>query len=104
MDYSTEEACRWLSIQQLIFYQSVVTAHKIMTNPFIFMTTDHPRRTGQATFGETLLANHSAVQKSFCHRVTTQYNSIPASIRSSRSIATFKSKLRKWVEINIPID
>ena len=108
------KACRWLSIQQLVFYQSVVTAHKVVTrnSPLHLatrMTTDHPRRTRQATsgcirFGETFSTNHTAAQKSFCHRVTTQYNSIPASIRSSSSITTFKSKLKKWVEINIPID
>ena len=108
------KACRWLSIQQLIFYQSVVTAHKIVTrnSPLHLatrMTTDHPRRTRQATsgcirFGETFSTNNSAAQKSFCHRLTTQYNSIPASIRAVKTIPTFKVKLKKWVETNIPID
>ena len=106
--------CRWLSINQLIFYQSVVTAHKIVTtnSPFHLsarMSTAHPRRTRQATtgcirFGETFTANQSLVKTSFCYRATTQYNSIPASIRSIRSIPTFKSRLKKWVEINVPID
>ena len=108
------KTCKWLSINQLIFYQSIVAAHKIVTtnSPHHLatrMTTTHPRRTRQATtgcirFGENFSANQSLVKTSFCYRATTQYNSIPASIRSIRSIATFKSKLKKWVEINVPID
>ena len=106
--------CKWLSINQLIFYQSIVTAHKIVTtnSPYhlaMRMNTTHPRRTRQATtgcirFGETFSANQSIVKTSFCYRATTQYNSIQASIRSIRSIAIFKSKLKKWVEVNVPID
>ena len=106
--------CRWLSIKQLVFYHSVVLAHKIATtgSPLYIaakMSTDHPRRTRQATsgcirYGEQFSANQSLTQKSFCFRTTAQYNSIPASIRAVKSMPTFKVKLKKWVETNIPID
>ena len=106
--------CRWLSIKQLVFYHSVVLAHKIATtgSPLYIaakMNTDHPRTTRQATsgcirYGEQFSANQSLTQKSFCYRTTAQYNSIPASIRAVRNIPTFKVKLKKWVETNIPID
>ena len=106
--------CNWLSIKQLVFYQSVIMAHKITTtsSPFSLaakMSTTHPRRTRQATsgcirFGESFAANQSLIQTGFCHRATNQYNSIPATIRSIKSMPTFKSRLKKWVETNIPID
>ena len=106
--------CNWLSIKQLVFYQSVIMAHKIATtsSPFSLatkMSITHPRRTRQSTsgcirFGENFAANKSMIQTSFCHRSTNQYNSIPASIRSSKSMSIFKSRLKKWVESNIPVD
>ena len=106
--------CNWLSIKQLVFYQTVVLAHKITTtkSPFYLatrMSTSHPKRTRQAStgcirYGEDFSANKTHTQKSFRHRATTQYNSIPASIRTIQSMASFKFKLRKWVETNIPID
>ena len=106
--------CNWLSIKQLIFYQSVILAHKIATtsSPFYLaakMCTTHPRKTRQATsgcirFGEQFSANQNPIQKSFCNRATNQYNSIPASIRTVKSMPLFKSRLKKWIETNIPID
>ena len=106
--------CRWLSVKQLVFYQSVVLAHKIATSgsPGYLaskMSTDHPRRTRQATtgcirYGEKFNANQSFIQKSFCHRATGDYNSIPANIRLERNLTTFKTKLKRWVETNIPLD
>ena len=108
------QRCNWLSIKQLAFYQSVVMAHKIATNtsPLYLaqrMTTDHPRRTRQATsgcirYGDNLAAAKSLTQKGFCIRGTIQYNSVPASIREAKTIDTFKVKLKKWVATNIPID
>ena len=106
--------CKWLSVKQLVFYQSVIMAHKIATlsSPFYLaskMSTVHPRNTRQAAsgsirYGENFAANHTPIQKSFCFRATSQYNSIPASLRAVRNMATFKLKLKKWVEGNIPID
>ena len=106
--------CRWLSIRQLIVYHSVVMAHKIATSssPFCLatkMSTSHPRRTrlassGGIRFGENFSANNNHVKQSFCHRATGQYNSIPATMRTVKTMATFKMKLRRWVETNIPLD
>ena len=106
--------CKWLSINQLVFYQAVVMAHKIVltSSPYHLagkMSTTHPRETRQSTsgcirFGENFSANQAPVQKSFCHRATGQYNTIPASLRSEKSMPSFKLKLKKWVESNIPVD
>ena len=99
--------CKWLSINQLVFYQSVIMAHKIvLTNtPYHLatkMTPTHPRRTRQSTsgcirYGENLAANQATIQTGFCHRTTLQYNTIPATLRAVKSMAIFKTQLKKWV-------
>ena len=108
------QLCRWLSLKQLVFYQSVILAHKIAISrsPLYLvsrMSTEHPRRTRQATtgcirYGENFNANQSLIQKSFCHRAIGNYNSIPTNIRLVQNMTTFKVKLKKWVEMNIPVD
>ena len=100
--------CNWLSIKQLVFYQSVIMAHKIATtsSPFYLatkMSTTYLRKTRQATTGcirfrEQLSTNQNPIQKSFGNRATVQYNTIPASTRTVRSLPVFRSRL------NIPID
>ena len=106
--------CSWLSVKQMIFYQSVHLTHKIVKNgsPLYLaqkMSTTHPYRTRQATsggirFGKLLSSNLSRTQDSFCYRSTGQYNSIPADIRCITNLAKFKGKLKQWVASNITID
>ena len=106
--------CNWLSVQQLIFYQSVILAHKIVTSgsPLYLaqkMSTYHPYRTRQGStgsirFAENFTYKSTRAQHSFCYQTTIQYNSIPAEIRAATSLPMFKSKLKIWVASNIPID
>ena len=108
------KACKWLSIRQLVFYQTVLTVHKIALEkkPEYLAKkfgSDHPYRTRQSTsggvrFGEEFNAKSSLSRNSFCFRGTVNYNRIPANIRQSRTIETFKYKLKKWISTNIPID
>jgi hypothetical protein len=108
------QMCNRLSIKQLVFYQSVIMANTIATtrSPFTQaakMSTTYPRRTRKANSGcirfwESFSTNQSLIQQSFCHRATKQYNSVPTIIRRIKSIPVFKSRLKKWVETNIPID
>ena len=79
--------CNWLSVQQLIFYQSVILAHKIVTSgsPLYLaqkMSTYHPYRTRQGStgsirFAENLTYKSTRAQNRFCYQTTIQYNSIP---------------------------
>ena len=106
--------CNWLSVKQMIFYQSVILTHKIVKNgsPFYLaqkMSTTHPYRTRQATaggirYGELFASTQSRTQDSFCYRTAGQYNSIPAEIRSITYLPKFKTKLKQWVGSNVPID
>ena len=106
--------CNWLSVNQLVFYQTVLTTHKIVTSgtPLYLarkMSLNHPYRTRQATegsirFGEAFEGTSSITGNSFCYTGTLSYNSLPACIRAVKTLQTFKFKLKKWIHSNIPID
>ena len=105
--------CKWLSVRQLVVYQSIILAHKIArsgtpTALAVKMNTIHPYRTRQSStgsirFGEQFPSSLGRGQNSFCYRSTKDYNSIPASMRSIRSLPSFKVKLKQWILMNITI-
>jgi hypothetical protein len=73
------------------------------------MITSHPYQTMQSTvgairFGEQFDARSELTRSGFCYSGTQDYNLIPAYIKGSRTIQTFKFKLKKWVKSNIPVD
>ena len=45
-----------------------------------------------------MAANHLVIN------AAENYNRVPGHIRASRTLATFKTKLKQWVSTNIPID
>ena len=101
--------CKWLSVRQLIFYQTALQTHKILMggNPVYFsqkMRTNHPYRTRQAVGGGVWRGEEELTGKSFASRGAQVYNSLPTYIRNCHTLPTFKSKLRQWVTSNIPID
>ena len=105
--------CKWLSVRQLVLYQSIILAHKIATTGSptslaMKMSTSHPYNTRQAgtgsiRYGEQFSTSQDRVQSSYCYRATRDYNSIPAYIRSTRFLPSFKVKLRKWISETISI-
>ena len=68
------------------------------------MNTSHPVRTRQATGGGIWRGIAEQAGGTFTSRGTKVYNSLPAEIRNSRTLETFKYKLKKWVVNNIPVD
>ena len=108
------EECKWLSVNQLVFYQTVLGVHKILVGgkPEYLnkkFSSDYPYRTRQATgggvrFGEEFHAKSGLSQASFCYRGTVEYNRVPGYIRSNKTMETFKHKLKQWVSTNIPLD
>ena len=105
--------CRWLSVCQLVFYQTVLHVHKIILtgkpdNIRGKLITEHPYQTRLASGGGLRLENEGGGrsglrQKGFLYRGTQSYNSIPSSIRKIRNLKTFKHKLKQWVRMNIPL-
>ena len=103
----------WMSIRQLIYYHTVLQAHKTILSGkpaalHLSISTEHPYRTrsstnGQIRFGEAFSGESELVCASFKHRAVHWHNAVPASIRTG-TLATVKNKLRKWVKQNVPID
>ena len=97
--------CNWLSVRQLIFYQTVLTTHKILafqTPVYLHMkmSTIYPYRTRQAAaggvrFGEAFGGQKQLTHDSFCYRGALDYNKVPSHIRSATSLNTFKYKLKQ---------
>ena len=101
--------CKWLSVKQLIFFQTALQTHKILVGdkPEYFrqrMSTTHPVRTRQATGGSIWRGGEDQTGTSFTSRGAQAYNSIPTHIRSCKTLPTFKYKLKQWVSSNITID
>ena len=101
--------CGWMSIKQLVFYHTALTMHKTLKSgkPVYTrqkLTNDFPYQTWQATGGHVRHSLDSAAEGSFISRVTTAYNRIPESLRSTSSLPLFKKKLKNWSLANIPIE
>ena len=106
-------ACNWLSVRQLVFYQTVIMMHKTMKTGLPKhmknkLSSNFPYQTRQATngnirYGQFLNTKTSLVQSSFANRGLKDYNMVPANIRASKTINTFKTKLKKWVLGNVNI-
>lgn len=104
---------RWLSIRQLIYFHTVLQAHKSILSgkPASIsesISTQHPYRTRNAAsglirFGESFRGDSSLVSASFKHRAVHWYNDVPVGVRTG-SIPTVKYKLKKWIKLNVPID
>ena len=106
--------CGWLSFKQLVVYQSEIMVHKtFLTRKPAYLhkrlNTEYSYRTRQQTSGwirldQTFRYNGDIPRNSFRYRGANYYNSIPNEIRASQTMATFKSKLKKWIRTNISLE
>ena len=98
----------WLSVKQLIFYHTVLQAHKTLSSGlprplFYNLSTEYPRLTRSATAGQIRQTTNNSSSATFSYRAMINYNSVPVDIRSG-STNSVKCKLKKWIRTNIPID
>ena len=88
------EECKRLSVNQLVYYQTVLGVHKIVVagKPEYLskkFSSDYPYRTRQATGGGVWFGEEFHAK---------------SSLRTAKNIETFKYKLKQWVSTNIPLD
>ena len=62
--------------------------------------TSRPRRNYSTT---NTHFNLSISRESFIYQATKLYSKLPTEISTVQEITTFKKKVRKWVELNIPV-
>ena len=106
-------ACGWLNIKQLTFYHSVILIHRILLKKsplYIYerLPLEYDRETRLAASNSLRVALTRRVtlrlsEKSFMHRAMNSYNMIPVELRQMKNIDTFKTNLKKWVQINIDV-
>ena len=108
------DSCGWLSVKQLVVYQSVIMIHKTMktespsyihsrlNNPYTYRTRQNT--SGSIRLDETFNSQGSLPPKSFRYRGAHDYNLIPANIRAISNLTTFKVKLKQWIARNISIE
>ena len=107
------ESCGWMSVKQLVVYQTLVMIHKILltgspSHLYEKLSRSHPFRTRQASTrcirqDETFSSNSSLLSSSFRFRGATYYNQLPASLRAVKTMGTFKTKVKHWVKGNIDL-
>ena len=105
--------CRWLSMRQLIFYHTVLQAHKVIRSGkpsgiLQTISTNHPYRTrnassGRIRYGETFRGDSSLSEASFKYRAVHWFNQVPPAVYSG-GLASVKHKLRAWVWKNVAVD
>ena len=91
----------WLTVNQLIFYHSVITIFKIRKNgepehlAGIFYKDSRNRRILIPNW------NLSLGQKSFRIRGAENWNMLPLDVRTQTKIASFKKQAKKWILENV---
>ena len=105
--------CGWLSVNQLIFYHSVLQLHKVrLSGSPMYLYTMHNSwsysyRTRQAETGLVQLMGNPRLEttkNSFKWRAANQYNQLPGEIRKCSSTNSFKMKVKTWIRANVSLD
>ena len=102
--------CGWLTVKQLVVYQTTVMVHKTLLakRPFYLhtrLTREFSHSTRQCTnrcirIDESFRCKSDLPRNSFRHRGANNYNALPADVRTCRNMSTFKSKLKRWIMQN----
>ena len=92
----------WLTVNQLVFYHSVITVFKIRENKepeHLAEIVTRDSRNKRIVVPNTDL---TLAQKSFTFRGSNNWNQLPLNIRSSQGIGLFKKLAKKWIYENVP--
>ena len=98
----------WMSVRQLVYYHTVLQAHKTLTTGhprplYASLPRDHPYYTRNAAAGNIRYGENMTSTKTFKYRAMAWYNTILTDVKTG-SIQTVKKKLKAWVKKTVPID
>ena len=91
----------WLTVNQLIFYHSVISVHKIRNSREPEYLADILTKDSR---NERIIIPNVELrltQKSFTMRAADNWNFIPQNIRNQNKIGCFKKLVRKWTTENV---
>ena len=106
------QQCGWLSVNQLIFYHSVLLVFKVRQNKsprYLFMMHNnwtYPYTTRQAAndlIRVGVRPRLEVVRESFRWRAASSFNQLPADIRTCSKVESFKRKVKTWIMNNISL-
>ena len=99
----------YLSVQQFTAYHTLMTMYKIMKNKEpvnLYQTLQQSR----ALFEQARNPAHfhprynlSTTRQGFMHQGQKLVNLLPANILSSSNVKIFKSRVKSWIKLNIPV-
>ena len=92
----------WLSMNQLIAFQSLITVFRIrqFKEPKYLATL----MCNDTQNGRIMLMNSNLTltSKSFCFRGPSLWNQLPRNVRSEEKLGIFKNMVKKWTLDNVP--
>ena len=116
LDWSTSTAVLlnqvgWLSVNQLIFYHSVLQIYKVnkaQTPKYLdsMFSWTYIYNTRQAVGGVIRLVGKprlDVTKNSFRWRAANQYNQLPAEIRRCQTLASFKTNAKTCIKENVSL-
>ena len=92
----------WFTVNQLVRYHTILAVYRIRMSrepEYLAASLCKDNRLGKIIVQNTRL---SLVKNSFKIRGASNWNELPAEIRSEAKIGLFKEKLRTWIKANVP--
>ena len=101
----------WLSVHQLMVYQSVISIHKSRENrePIAlhkmcnWETKQNTRQISANNVRPIGVPKYEIANRSFRWRPSRLFNSLPKDIKLVKDIQTFKVEAKQWIRTNIEI-
>ena len=99
----------WLSVHQLVFYHSVLLVYKVkqtqtpryLSNMFTWSYSYNTRQAEGGLIRQVGKPRLDISKNSFRWRAADQFNQLPACIRTSNSLETFKRNVKPWIQENV---
>ena len=120
--------CGWLSVRQLLVYHSLVLLHRVVQMhmplylfskvkaggnfsyrtrqavvypPGFSFEVGHPTDSGSIRLGSYPSLDLS--KQSWCCKSVEIFNTLPTSLKLENKLINFKTRLKQWIKLNIPI-
>ena len=108
------QRCGWLTVKQLVKYHTILMVHKtILTSKPMYIKNrlckefsykTRSDSSGCIRLDQSYRCKTDLPKNSFRSRGAHEYNSIPVDLKRTQTMLSFKTKLKKWIQLNVPPD